>query len=58
MLAAADSQTVGLVIADIESHSRPFDPRGWDARMNAAVSGEYASMFGLGEASSPAPGTK
>jgi predicted amidohydrolase len=58
VLAAADSQAVGLVIADIEPHSRPFDPRGWDARMNAAVSGEYASMFGLGEPSSPAPATK
>lgn len=58
VLATADSQTVGLVIADIEPYSRPFDPRGWDGRMNAAVSGEYASMFGLGEPSSPAPGTK
>lgn len=58
VLAAADPQAVGLVIADIDPHSRPFGPRGWDARTNAAVSGEYASMFGLGEPSSPAPGMK
>lgn len=49
-------QTVGLIIADIEPHSRPFDLRGWDARMKAVVSGEYASLFGLGEPL--APGTK
>ncbi|RIU06535.1 hypothetical protein D2F01_24590 [Mycobacteroides abscessus] len=55
-LAAADPQTVGLIIADIEPHSRPFDLRGWDARMKAVVSGEYASLFGLGEPL--APGTK
>ena len=56
-LAAADPQTVGLIIADIEPHSRPFDLRGWDARMKAVVSGEYALMFGLGEPSSPTPDT-
>lgn len=54
-LAAADPQTVGLIIADIEPHSRPFDLRGWDARMKAVVSGEYASLFGLPLSLWPAP---
>ena len=57
VLAVADPQTVGLVIADLEPHSRPFDPRGWDTRINEAVSREYASIFGLAGQSSPTPDT-
>jgi hypothetical protein len=36
VLSAADPQAVGLIVADIEPHSRPFDPRGWDGRTNQA----------------------
>jgi predicted amidohydrolase len=41
VLSAADPQAVGLIVADIEPHSRPFDPRVWDGRTNQAVSREY-----------------
>jgi len=47
LLSAADPETVGLVIADIDPHSRPFDPRGWDGHTNPAISREYASVLGL-----------
>jgi hypothetical protein len=53
VLSAAHPQAVGLVVADIEPHSRPFDPRAWDGRTNQAVSREYASMLGLGEPMNP-----
>lgn len=45
LLSAADPQTVGLVIADIEPHSRPYDPRGWDGHTNPIISREYASVL-------------
>jgi predicted amidohydrolase len=51
VLCAADPQAVGIIIADIEPHSRPFDPRGWDGHTNQAVSREYASMLGHREPS-------
>ena len=47
VLSASDPRTVGLVIADVEPHSRPFDPRGWDGHTNPAISREYASVLGL-----------
>jgi predicted amidohydrolase len=47
VLSSADPKTVGLVIADIAPHSRPFDPRGWDGHTNPAISREYASVLGL-----------
>jgi len=47
VLSAADPHTVGLVIADIEPHSCPFDPRGWDGHTNPTISREYASVLGL-----------
>lgn len=58
VLAAADPQTVGLIIADIEPYSRPFDPRGWDGCTNAAVSREYAAIVGVGEPSRLMQGQK
>lgn len=45
LLSAANPETVGLVIADIDPHSRPFDPRGWDGHMNPTVSREYCSAL-------------
>ena len=54
VLSAADAQTVGLVIADIEAHSRPFDPRGRDGHTNPVVSREYAAALRLGGPAEPA----
>lgn len=45
LLSAADPQKVGLVIADIEPHSRPFDPCDWDGHRNPAISREYAFVL-------------
>ena len=44
---------IGLIVADMEPHTRPFDPRGWDGRTNQAISREYAAMLGLGEPMNP-----
>jgi predicted amidohydrolase len=54
VLSAADPQTVGLVIADREPHTRPFDPRGWDGHTNSVVCREYASALQLGGPAKPA----
>jgi 5-aminopentanamidase len=43
LLCAADPHEVGLVVTTIDTHSRPFDPRGWDGHTNPAVHHQYAS---------------
>ena len=49
VVSAADPRAAGLVIADVEPHSRPFDPRGWDGHTNPAVHREYCSALGFEE---------
>jgi 5-aminopentanamidase len=45
VLISSDPQTIGLVIADVDPHLRPFDPRGWDGFTNPLVRQEYTSML-------------
>lgn len=45
LLCAADPHKVELVITNIDAHSRPFDPRGWDGYTNPTVSHQYASVL-------------
>ncbi|WP_264039042.1 carbon-nitrogen hydrolase family protein [Mycolicibacterium hodleri] len=44
LLCAANPHEVGLVASTIDTHSRPFDPRGWDGHTNPAVHHQYASI--------------
>ena len=46
VLAKAQPNGTGLVIADVEPRRRPHDPRGWDGHLNPHVSGEYAALLG------------
>lgn len=45
LVCAANPHAVGLVVTTIDSHSRPFDPRGWDGHTNPAVHRQYASIL-------------
>ncbi|GAS97479.1 nitrilase/cyanide hydratase and apolipoprotein N -acyltransferase [Mycolicibacterium canariasense] len=44
LLCAANPREVGLIAATIDTHSRPFDRRGWDGHTNAAVHRQYTSL--------------
>ncbi|MEE6178214.1 carbon-nitrogen hydrolase family protein [Mycobacterium sp. 050134] len=45
VLAAATDGEDDLIFADLQPHSRPYDPRGWDGHLNPNVSREYTSLL-------------
>lgn len=50
VLARANPESPGLVIADVERERRPMqDPRGWDGYTNAAVTKAFVSLWRQGD---------
>jgi predicted amidohydrolase len=45
VLARAASDASSLLVAEIEPHRRPFDPRGWDGASNPAVTKAFTSLW-------------